>query len=203
MRPARRKGGLILSPAGIRIRPRQRGSCCCGRQPELGGGGRGPAGRGDRPGGARADHRRGFAVAAEPNALVGGWLQPTRTHDDKHHGTVTLFASCPSSTRSSPPPPPGTRTGTGWTSRANREAPDDVSLHLVADNYATHKHAKVNSWMKWHNQRFRKAHGIDRVVKHFTPTSSSWMNLVERFFRDLTKDVILDGSFASVGELIE
>ena len=40
----------------------------------------------------------------------------------------------------------------------NREAPGDVSLHLIADNYATHKHAKVRSWIKWHNQRFRKAH---------------------------------------------
>ena len=62
-----------------------------------------------------------------------------------------------------------------------------MSLHLIADNYATREHAKVKSWIKWHNQRFRKARGIDRVVMHFTPTSSSWMNTVERFFRHLTR----------------
>ncbi len=61
----------------------------------------------------------------------------------------------------------------------------------------------MKSWVKWHNQRHRNAHGIDRVVLHFTPTSRSWMNLVERFFRDLTQDVVRHGSFISVGELVE
>ena len=77
-----------------------------------------------------------------------------------------------------------------------------MCLHSIVDNYATHKHAKVKSWIEWHNQRHRKAHGIDRVELHFTPTSSSWMNLVERFFRDLTQDVVRNGSFTGVGELV-
>src|SRR5205085_1367703 len=62
--------------------------------------------------------------------------------------------------------------------------------HLIADNYATHKHADVKRWLAKH----------PRFHMHFTPTSSSWLNLVERFFRDLT-DFITEKSFASVGEL--
>ena len=78
-----------------------------------------------------------------------------------------------------------------------------MCLHLIVDNYATHKHAKVKSWATWHNRRHRKGPRRHRIALHFTPTSSSWMNLVERFFRDLTVDVVRDGSFASVGELAE
>jgi transposase len=59
------------------------------------------------------------------------------------------------------------------------------------DNYATHKHAQVRAWLAKH----------PRFHMHFTPTGSSWMNLVERFFRDLTVDVVRDGSFTSVREL--
>jgi hypothetical protein len=80
--------------------------------------------------------------------------------------------------------------------------PDDVTLHLIVDNYATHKHPNVRSWLKWRNARNRTRHGFDRIVLHFTPTASSWLNLVERFFRDLTEDAIRDESFASVAELI-
>jgi len=65
-------------------------------------------------------------------------------------------------------------------------------LHLIADNYATHKHPKVKAWLERH----------PRFKMHFTPTSSSWLNLVERFFADLTEDVIRSGSFASVNELV-
>src|SRR5207253_424168 len=61
------------------------------------------------------------------------------------------------------------------------------------DNYATHKHEKVRHWLKRHA----------RVILHFTPTGSSWMNLVERFFADLTQDCVREGSFESVRELIE
>src|SRR5439155_11212103 len=77
-----------------------------------------------------------------------------------------------------------------------------LTLHLIADNYSTHKHEKVKSWIRWRNQRQQKVHGLDRVLVHFTPTSSSWMNLVERFFRDLTEDVVREGSFTSVNELV-
>ena len=90
----------------------------------------------------------------------------------------------------------------GFLKQLNRETPPDLTLHLIADNYSTHKHAKVKSWIRWCNQKQQKAHGWDRVVLHFIPTSSSWMNLVERFFRDLTEDVVREGSFTSVQELV-
>ena len=67
-----------------------------------------------------------------------------------------------------------------------------IDLHLIADNYATHKHPKVQAWLEKH----------PRFEMHFTPTSSSWLNLVERFFADLTGDVIRAGSFVSVNELV-
>ena len=77
--------------------------------------------------------------------------------------------------------------------QANRsETPRGLELHLIADNYATHKHPKVQAWLVRH----------PRFMMHFTPTSSSWLNLVERFFADLTGDVIRAGSFASVNELV-
>jgi transposase len=69
------------------------------------------------------------------------------------------------------------------------------------DNYATHKHPVVKSWIKWRNQRHSREHGVQRIIPHFTPTSSSWMNLVERFFRDLTVDCVRNGSFRNVREL--
>ncbi len=62
----------------------------------------------------------------------------------------------------------------------------------VLDNYATHKHPKIKAWLDRHA----------RFKSHFTPTSSSWMNLVERFFADLTAHVIRSGSFASISELV-
>jgi len=72
--------------------------------------------------------------------------------------------------------------------------PSDLTLHLILDNYGTHKHPKVRSWLKWRNARNRTAHGVDRIITHFTPTSSSWMNLIERFFRDLTEEAIREGA---------
>ena len=72
------------------------------------------------------------------------------------------------------------------------ETPPDLDLHLILDNYATHKHAKVRAWLARH----------PRFHLHFTPTASSWMNLVERFFADLTAEVVREGSFGSVPELV-
>ena len=74
-----------------------------------------------------------------------------------------------------------------------RETPRDLTIHVIADNYATHKHAKVKDWLKKHT----------RFHVHFTPTGSSWMNLIERFFADLTTDCIREGSFQSVRELVD
>ena len=63
---------------------------------------------------------------------------------------------------------------------------------MIVDNYSTHKHEKVQAWLRRHS----------RFHVHFTPTSSSWMNLVERFFGELTQDVVREGSFTSVRDLI-
>lgn len=129
----------------------------------------------------------------------------TRTHDYVRHGTITLFAALNYLDGKIASFIAPEHTNAEWLSflkKLDREMPDDVTLHLIVDNYGTHKHPNVRSWLKWRNTRNRKRHGLDRMVLHFTPTSSSWMNLVERFFRDLTEDAIRDESFASVAELI-
>ena len=74
-----------------------------------------------------------------------------------------------------------------------REVPAELAVHIIADNYSTHKHAKVQAWLQRHQ----------RIHMHYTPTSSSWLNLVERFFADLTEDCVRAGSFASVKELTD
>ena len=71
------------------------------------------------------------------------------------------------------------------------EAPPGVDVHLILDNYATHKPPKVKAWLAKR----------PRFHLHFTPTAASWLNLVERFFRDLSQDVVLPGSFGSVEDL--
>ena len=71
--------------------------------------------------------------------------------------------------------------------------PDDKQLYLIADNYATHKHPKVQRWLKRH----------PRFHVHFTPTSSSWLNMVERLFRDLTENRLRRGVFRSVLKLLQ
>jgi transposase len=74
----------------------------------------------------------------------------------------------------------------------DRQTPQDKMLHLIVDNYATHKHPKVQEWLKKH----------PRFHVHFTPTSASWLNMVERFFRDLTTERLCLRVFTSVPELI-
>ena len=75
----------------------------------------------------------------------------------------------------------------------DRSTPQDLDIHLIVDNYATHKHSNVKSWLTAHT----------RFHFHFTPTSSSWLNLVERFFAEITGKRIRRGTFASVKELIK
>ena len=70
--------------------------------------------------------------------------------------------------------------------------PPDLELHVICDNYGTHKHAKVQHWLQRH----------PRFHMHFTPTSSSWLNMVERFFRDLTQNQLRRGVFQDVEDLI-
>jgi len=76
--------------------------------------------------------------------------------------------------------------------KIDADTPPELDLHLIVDNYGTHKHPRVNSWVRRH----------PRFHLHFTPTSSSWLNLVERWFRDLTTKPIRRGSFRNTRKLI-
>src|SRR5580658_4015875 len=119
----------------------------------------------------------------------------TQTHDYIRHGTITLFAALSYLEGKIISRTEASHTHVEWLrfiKQIDRETPRDLDLHLIADNYATHKHPKVRAWLARH----------PRFTMHFTPTSSSWLNLVERFFADLTGDVIRAGSFASVDELV-
>ncbi len=119
----------------------------------------------------------------------------TMTHDYKRNGTATLFAAL------------NTLDGTVISMCDDRHrhqewlkflrvidevTPGETQIHLIADNYATHKHAKVQKWLTRH----------PRFHVQFTPTSSSWLNMVERFFRDLTEKRLRRGVFHDVEDLI-
>ena len=119
----------------------------------------------------------------------------TMTHDYKRHGTTTLFAALNVAD--------GRVIGTCMDKHRHQEwlkflrlvdqtTPADKQLHLIVDNYATHKHPKVQRWLSRHK----------RFHMHFTPTSASWLNMIERFFRDLTCNRVRRGVFRSVPELI-
>lgn len=142
----------------------------------------------------------------QPSLPLKGGHPCTRTHDYKRHGTVTLFAALSyldGKIFSATAPQHTHRQWLAFLKQLDAETPADLTLHLIADNYSTHKHPKVQSWIRWRNRRQQQAHGQDRLVLHFTPTSSSWLNLVERFFRDLTEDVVRAGSFGSVPDLVQ
>jgi transposase len=119
----------------------------------------------------------------------------TMTHDYKRNGTTTLFAAlnvldgqviaqCQQRHRH-----------LEWLKflrQIERETPAEKELHLIADNYATHKHPAVQRWLAKR----------PRIHMHFTPTSASWLNMVERFFRDITVERLRHGVFSSVPELV-
>lgn len=120
----------------------------------------------------------------------------TFTHDYVRHGTTTLFAALNVAD--------GTVIGQCQSRHRHQEwlkflqlldaqTPADRDLHLIVDNYATHKHPKVKRWLARH----------PRFHLHFTPTSASWLNMVERFFRELTSKRLRRGVFRSLPELIE
>ena len=132
----------------------------------------------------------------QPGLPLGIGHIRTQTHDYKRHGTITLFAALNYLDGKILSRTETRHTHVEWLrflKQLDREAPSDQQLHLIVDNYATHKHEKVRKWLKRH----------PRVILHFTPTGSSWMNLVERFFADLTADCVREGSFESVRELID
>ena len=120
----------------------------------------------------------------------------TMTHDYKRNGTTTLFAAIDMLE--------GKIIGTCMDKHRHQEwikflklidaeTPVELDLHLIVDNYATHKHPKVKAWLKRH----------PRFHVHFIPTSSSWLNVVERWFREITDKRIRRGTFQNVEQLIE
>jgi transposase len=118
----------------------------------------------------------------------------TITHDYKRHGTTTLFAALNTldgTVIGSCKPRHRHQEFLRFLDQIDTETPSELDLHLVVDNYATHKHPKVKRWLKRH----------PRFHLHFTPTSASWLNMVERFFRDLTTRRIRNGIFTSVAQL--
>ena len=128
-----------------------------------------------------------------PLALVNGH-PATRTHDYKRHGTTTLFAAldvasgrvisrCMMRHRH--------QEFLRFLAIINRETPAHLDIHLIADNYQTHKHPQVWRWLERH----------PRFHMHFTPTSASWLNLVERLFAELTNRRLRRGIFRSIADL--
>ncbi len=119
----------------------------------------------------------------------------TMTHDYKRNGTTTLFAAlsmldgkvigdCMARHRH--------QEFIRFLKKIDSETPSELNLHLIADNYGTHKHPRVKSWLRRH----------PRFHLHFIPTSSSWLNMVERWFREITDKRIRRGTFRNVSELI-
>jgi hypothetical protein len=132
----------------------------------------------------------------QPGLPLGVGHIKTATHDYIRHGTVPLFAALNYLEGKIVSMLAEKHRHQEWLKflkRIDRETPVGLELHLIADNYATHKHADVQKWLAKHK----------RFHMHFTPTSASWMNLVERFFRDLTVDVVREGSFKHVKELCD
>lgn len=119
----------------------------------------------------------------------------TMTHDYKRHGTTTLFAALSmldGKVISTCKPRHRHNEWLAFLRQIDRETPRRKQLHLIVDNYSTHKHAKVRRWLARH----------PRFHIHFTPTSASWLNMVERFFRDITTRRLRRGVFRSVPELV-
>ena len=120
----------------------------------------------------------------------------TMTHDYKRNGTATLFAAlntldgkvigvCMERHRH--------QEWLWFLRHLDRVTPPEKQLHLIVDNYSTHKHEKVQRWLKRH----------PRFHFHFTPTSASWLNMVERFFRDLNANRLRRGVFRDVPEMVD
>ena len=119
----------------------------------------------------------------------------TMTHDYKRHGTTTLFAAIELAEGRLITECMDRHRHQEWLKflrLIDQQTPAELDLHLIVDNYATHKHAKVKAWLKRH----------PRFHVHFIPTSSSWLNLIERWFRELTDKRLRRGVFRSVGQLI-
>jgi len=130
-----------------------------------------------------------------PTTPLRPGIPERQTHDYTRHGTTTLFAALSmldGKVIGDCMPRHRHQEFIRFLQLINVKTPADLDLHLIVDNYGTHKHARVKSWLKRH-PRFRL---------HFIPTSSSWLNMVERWFREITDKRIRRGSFKSVPDLI-
>jgi transposase len=119
----------------------------------------------------------------------------TMTHDYKRNGTTTLFAALDVLTGKVVGecfPRHTNREFLKFLRKVDKEVPKGLEVHMILDNYGTHGHDNVDAWLAKH----------PRFHFHFTPTSSSWLNLVERWFRELTDKAIRRGVFCSVPELV-
>ena len=118
----------------------------------------------------------------------------TMTHDYKRNGTTTLFAAIDMAEGKVISTCMDKHRHQEWIKFLNlidRETPAELDIHLIVDNYTTHKHQKVKNWLKRHK----------RFHLHFTPTSSSWLNVIEGFFAKLTQKRLRRGVFKSVAQL--
>jgi transposase len=132
----------------------------------------------------------------QPGLPLGIGHIRTKTHDYKRHGTITLFAALNYLDGKLISRTERHHTHVEWLRflrQIDRDTPGGLTIHVIADNYATHKHKRVKAWLSKHS----------RFQMHFTPTSSSWLNLVERFIGELTADCIRDGSFRNIKELTD
>ena len=133
---------------------------------------------------------------SQPGLPLGKGHIRTQTHDYYRNGTVTLFAALDYLEGKVIAHTAQKHTHRQWLEflkHIDREIPLSQRIHIILDNYSTHKHQVVKRWLARH----------PRFELHFTPTGSSWMNLVERFFRDLSQQAILPGSFGSVRQLVD
>jgi transposase len=119
----------------------------------------------------------------------------TMTHDYKRNGTTTLFAALNTANGEVYHLCQQRHRHQEWLKflrMIDRTVPADKQLHIICDNYGTHKHERVQRWLERHK----------RFHVHFTPTSASWLNMIERFFRDLTENSIRRGIFRDLEQLI-
>ena len=118
------------------------------------------------------------------------------THDYKRYGATTLFAALDTATGevlAQCKPRHRHQEFLTFLKHIDANVPDDLDIHLIVDNYATHKHAKVRRWLA----------ARPRYHVHFTPTYASWLNQVERWFGIITQQAIRRGTFKSVKALVE
>lgn len=119
----------------------------------------------------------------------------TLTHDYKRNGTITLFAAIEMATGkiiAQCHPKHRHQEWLKFLKQVEASVPPNLEIHIIVDNYATHTHPAVRAWLAKH----------PRIHLHFTPTSSSWLNLIERWFGEITREAIRPGTFRSVDALI-